>query len=189
MIRGIIFDCFGVLYHGSLNHLRDITPTEHQTQLNDLSHSSDLGYVSRGDYLKAVAMYSGQSESEIERVINLDHVRNDAMIQLARSLRTTHKVALLSNVGTHVIDHLFSESELQELFDTVVLSSDLHMAKPDPAIFALTAQRLGLLPEECVMIDDLEVNITGAQQAGMHGVVCQSTDQTAEDLRLLLAGN
>lgn len=187
MIRGIIFDCFGVLYHGSLNHLRDITPPEHINELNDLSRVSDLGYVSRDDYIRAVSNYTGRPEPEIERVINQDHIRNDAMVELARSLRADYKVALLSNVGMHVIDHLFSETELHELFEVTILSSDHHIAKPNPEIFALTAQRLGLLPEECVMIDDLEVNITGAKQAGMHGIVSLSTEQTATDLRALLA--
>lgn len=186
MVRGIIFDCFGVLYHGSLGHLRDITPPERRDELMDLSHSSDLGYVTKEDYLKAVASYTNTSEQEIETILKTDHVRNLAMVDLVRSLRSEYKVALLSNVGQHIIDHLFTPADVDELFDTVVLSSDVHMMKPDPAIFELTAQRLGLLPEECVMIDDIEVNIDGAKRAGMQGIICVSTEQTTNDLHVLL---
>lgn len=187
MVRGIIFDCFGVLYHGSLGHLRDITPPGRRDELMDLSHSSDLGYVTKADYLKAVASYTNTSEAEIDMILKTDHVRNLAMVDLVRSLRSEYKVALLSNVGQHIIDTLFTPADIEELFDAVILSSDVHMMKPDPVIFELTAQRLGLLPEECVMIDDIEVNIDGARRAGMQGIVCLSTEQATTDLRALLA--
>ncbi len=188
MIRGIIFDCFGVLYHGSLNHLLDITPVEQRGALADLCRASDLGYVSRADYLKAVAAFTGRTESEVDHVISQDHVRNEQMFELVRSIDPKYTTALLSNAGTHVIDRLFTPAELTDLFDVVVLSSDLHMVKPAPAIFELTAQRMGLLPEECVMIDDLEINISGARQTGLNGIVYVSTGQTAGDLHALLAG-
>ncbi|MNT59631.1 Alpha-D-glucose-1-phosphate phosphatase YihX [compost metagenome] len=72
---------------------------------------------------------------------------------------------------------LFSPAEQAELFDVVVLSSDIGMTKPNPAIFEFTATKLGLLPEECIMIDDLLLNIEGAQQTGMKGVVYSTIEQ------------
>jgi putative hydrolase of the HAD superfamily len=44
------------------------------------------------------------------------------------------------------------------------------MAKPEPRIYALAAQRLGLPPEECVFVDDLEANVNAAREAGMQGI-------------------
>jgi HAD superfamily hydrolase (TIGR01509 family) len=76
------------------------------------------------------------------------------------------------------MNRLFSPDEQAELFDTVVLSSDIGMTKPNPDVFALTALKLGVLPEECIMIDDLLINIEGARQAGMKGVVYSTVEQT-----------
>ncbi|MEO5950759.1 MAG: HAD-IA family hydrolase [Candidatus Saccharimonadales bacterium] len=188
MIRGIIFDCFGVLYRGSLGHLYDITSPEHRDDLMNLSRTSDLGYVTKDDYITAVAGFTHKEPSEVATILSTYHIRNEAMFELVRSLHPEYKVALLSNVGQHVMDGLFTSDELSQLFDEVVLSSDVHIMKPDPAIFELMAQRMGLLPEECVMIDDLETNITGAIRAGMQGIVCVSSEQTATDLRALLSG-
>ena len=49
------------------------------------------------------------------------------------------------------------------------------------------ATQLGLLPEECIMIDDVAANIEGAKTAGMQGIVYQSNEQTARDVEQLVA--
>nr|WP_206037712.1 HAD-IA family hydrolase [Rhodococcus sp. HNM0569] len=56
------------------------------------------------------------------------------------------------------------------LFDHVVLSGDVGVAKPSPASYRLVAQRLGLAPSECVFVDDLASNVEGAVAVGMVGV-------------------
>ena len=51
------------------------------------------------------------------------------------------------------------------------------VAKPGPRIYEMTALRLGLLPEECIMIDDIEVNVDGAVATGMKGILYTSMEQ------------
>lgn len=108
------------------------------------------------------------------------------MIDYVRTLRPRYKVALLSNVGRGVIDRLFSAGELAELFDVVVLSSEVGIVKPDTAIFNFTSDKLGISAEECLMVDDLEVNIDGAVATGMQGVVFTTTDSFISDAKDLL---
>jgi FMN phosphatase YigB (HAD superfamily) len=71
------------------------------------------------------------------------------------------------------------------LVDEVVLSGDIGMAKPDPRIYRMTADRLGLAPADCVFVDDLAVNVRGAVASGMVGVHHVDPDTTAEELRIL----
>lgn len=177
MIRALIFDCFGVLYQGSLEHLRQLTPPAQQQELTDLSHASDYGYISRDEYMQRVGEIVGLSAGEIEAIISTDHVRSTAMVELVREVRKTHKTALLSNVGRGIIRQLFTNEELEELFDVVVLSSDAGVVKPYPAIYELTATRLGVPANECYMIDDMPGNIDGARAVGMDGVVFESVTQ------------
>jgi HAD superfamily hydrolase (TIGR01509 family) len=59
---------------------------------------------------------------------------------------------------------------IADLFDDVVVSADVGMAKPDTQIYALAAHRLGLPASECVFIDDLTANVDAARDAGMHAV-------------------
>jgi epoxide hydrolase-like predicted phosphatase len=72
-----------------------------------------------------------------------------------------------------------------ELFDAVVISGEVGMRKPEPEIFALTARRLELAPERCVMVDDLMPNIRGAAGVGMRGVLHLTPAQTLTELEAL----
>jgi putative hydrolase of the HAD superfamily len=76
--------------------------------------------------------------------------------------------------------------EIDEVFELVVDSAFVGMRKPDPEIYALTLERLGLPAEACVFVDDLEVNVDAARQLGMQGVVHHNTEQTIDALRRLL---
>lgn len=183
MIHAVIFDCFGVLVHGSLDHLRSLAPPERLAELNDLSHNSDYGYVSEKEYLQGVGDLLGCSAQEVYDIIHAQYVRNEEMIALVRSLRGQYKTALLSNVGRGVIAGLFTQEELESLFDVVVLSSEVGMVKPHPDIYELVAQRLGVVSSECIMIDDIPANTAGAEAAGMQGKVCVTPLECAAELR------
>lgn len=186
MIRGIIFDCFGVLYHGSLEHLRELTPPERQQELSDLSHSYDYGYITQSDYFEGVGLLIGRTSTEVGGICHAQHIRNEGMIELARELKSQYKIALLSNVGRGFIEGLFTPEELATLFDVDVLSNEVGMRKPNKEIYEYTAMKLDLSPSECVMIDDSPQNVSGAKDTGMEGIVCMSTRQTASELNALL---
>lgn len=183
MIRGIIFDCFGVLYQGSTGYLRDFTAAEDLPELANLGLSSDYGYLSREQYIQEVSRLTHKSPAEIEAVMRATHIRNENLVSIVRALRPTYKVAMLSNVGSGLMNQLFSQQEQDELFDVVVLSSDVGMVKPDPEIYKYTCEKLGLSPEECMMVDDIQTNIDAANNLGMHGIVFTTTDNFISDAR------
>jgi epoxide hydrolase-like predicted phosphatase len=122
----------------------------------------------------------------VEKLSHQRFIRNVPLVEFVRSLRQRYKTALLSNVGHSVIETLFTPRELDHLFDSVVLSGDSGTVKPYPEIYELTASRLGLQPEECVMIDDLPKNAEGAEIAGMKGLVYSSMRQLETDLNNLI---
>jgi FMN phosphatase YigB (HAD superfamily) len=112
--------------------------------------------------------------------------RNEAAIELVRSTRGKYKTALLSNINRQFIQRAFSDRELRELFDEVLLSTEVGVAKPMPEIYDMAALRLGVLPGECIMIDDSEVNVDGARRAGMRGVLFETPQQCRAELAQLL---
>ncbi|HEY5695836.1 MAG TPA: HAD family phosphatase, partial [Candidatus Saccharimonadales bacterium] len=171
MIKGLIFDCYGVLVHGSLNYLRTLTPADKRRAFDDLSHASDRGIISGDEYVVGVGELIGISSQEVRDIIAKQEIRSTEMLELVKSLRTTYRTALLSNVGRGAIERLFSQHELEELFDVVVLSSEVGFTKPTREAYDITAKRLNLSPEECVMIDDILVNVEGAKAVGMQGIL------------------
>jgi len=106
------------------------------------------------------------------------------MLDLIRSLRQAGlKTALLSNswgAGDYP-RHLFPG-----LFDVVVISAEVGMRKPEERIFRHAAALLGLEPQECVFIDDLEANVAAAEAVGLVGLHHCEPGPTAERLAGLL---
>jgi HAD superfamily hydrolase (TIGR01509 family) len=76
--------------------------------------------------------------------------------------------------------------EWDGLFDAVVVSGEVGLAKPAAEIYRLTADRLGLVTSECVFVDDLAINVRGAAAAGMVGVHHVSMSATVGELVVLL---
>jgi putative hydrolase of the HAD superfamily len=62
------------------------------------------------------------------------------------------------------------------------------MRKPEPGIYTLTLERLGLRGEECAFIDDLEINCDGAREHGIVPIRFESTEQVIRDLDRTLDG-
>ena len=77
---------------------------------------------------------------------------------------------------------------IDELFEVVVDSGFVGIRKPDPGIYELALERLGLRGEEVVFVDDLEHNVEAARALGMAGVVFTSTPQARGEIEAALAG-
>jgi putative hydrolase of the HAD superfamily len=107
-----------------------------------------------------------------------------AMYDTIRTLRVAgFCTALLSNSwGCEE----YPRADFPRLFDTVVLSGEVGMRKPEKEIFLHAAQTLGLPPQECVFIDDMAANVAAAQACGMTGVLHTGAAATARALQDLL---
>ncbi len=167
--------------------LRRLCPPEKLDELNDLNKQTDYGYITTDEYIEGLAGLLGTSSDEIISLISHSHIRNQLLIDEVRHLKSKgYVLAMLSNVGNGSIERLFPGDQLTELFDVVVLSYKEHMVKPHPAIFTMTAERMGLAPGQCVMIDDLATNCEGAEVAGMISIQHTSNDTTQELLHKIL---
>jgi putative hydrolase of the HAD superfamily len=106
-----------------------------------------------------------------------------AMIDGIRALRRPGlRIGLLSNsVGGD-----YDRALLEELFDAAVISGEVGLRKPDPAIYTLAAERLGLEPQACVFVDDLPGNLKPARAIGMATVLHRDAETTLAEVRALL---
>jgi putative hydrolase of the HAD superfamily len=102
-------------------------------------------------------------------------------IDLIRRLRPVYKTGVLSNADNTLTARLRDSHRIADLFDDIVCSADVGMAKPDPRVYALAAQRLGLAAAECVFVDDLATNVDAARAAGMQGVHFLVGEHVLED--------
>jgi putative hydrolase of the HAD superfamily len=113
---------------------------------------------------------------------------NHAMLDELRSLRDRgYRLALLTNNVREWEPRWRAMLPVDELFEVVVDSAFVGMRKPDPEIYELTLERLGLSAPECLFVDDIELNCQTATSLGMKAVWFQTTEQAIADIEAALA--
>ena len=109
--------------------------------------------------------------------------QNPAMLTWQRSLKAAGlRTAILSNMGDSVLENIKREFRWIDDFDVLVWSYQLHMAKPDAAIYRHALERLGTRPAETLFIDDKRVNVEAAEALGLKGLVFSTVEQLRRDL-------
>jgi HAD superfamily hydrolase (TIGR01509 family) len=189
MIKALIFDCFGVLCvdPGRLFFQTEIPNYQAiQREVDDLVMQADYGYISQDELAQAVSSLSGLPLERVRDGLLQDLARNQPLLDFAQGLRPRLKVGMLSNTSVATMERYFGQQERAELFDAVVLSSEVGITKPHPDIFRLAAERLDVAPGECVMIDDLERNCAGADAVGMQSVLYTDIESAKKALSKLL---
>lgn len=107
---------------------------------------------------------------------------DEAMVALAHRLRPRYRLALCSNALHDLPALLDVRPEVRDLFDVTIISVLVGLRKPDPAIFELTAARLGLPLAACLLIDDKPRNVAAAQAIGMSAIRFVSVSQLTREL-------
>jgi FMN phosphatase YigB (HAD superfamily) len=186
VIRAVIFDCFGVLYTDGKSLIIDMCPSEKRTELYDLFKQADYGLISGEEFSAGTTQLLGMARADFDAMTSSTYVRNHILIEWIRSHKDRYKIGLLSNVSEDTYTMLFNEDDERELFDAVVLSSRIGITKPSREAYQLIAERLGVEPKDCIMIDDIERNVEGAENVGMKGLLFRSNEQLQLELTELL---
>lgn len=92
------------------------------------------------------------------------------------------RTGILSNMFVNMARKLRLDAPWSNRFDAYTLSGELHLAKPEPAIYRHAAEQLGVAPGEALFLDDRQVNVDGARAVGMEGLVFSSAAKLREDL-------
>jgi HAD superfamily hydrolase (TIGR01549 family) len=188
MIRALIFDCFGLFYVDSVITYADdaSTPPEKAEVLRRLDEQASRDMVTKPEFIERAAGLLGIPKDEADERFFHSNERDDRLLAFVQELRKTYKVGMLSNIGGDMMDGFFSHEERKQLFDVVILSGDVGIAKPDRAIFELMCKRLGVALDEAVMIDDSKNTCAMVKTYGMQSVCYKDFDQCKHDLARLL---
>ncbi|MEV6286029.1 HAD family phosphatase [Kribbella sp. NPDC051770] len=206
VLRGLLVDWGGVLTSGldvalgrwaELDNLDfeayfkaivawlDVDPAE--AELNPV-HALERGQIAVPDFERKLAALLTQrdgrplqAEGLIERMFaHFEH--EPRMTALVRRVKGHGiRTALLSNSwgNTYPIE------TWDGMFDDLVISGEVGLRKPEPEIYLLAAERVGLPPAECVFVDDLELNVEAARKLGMTAIHHTAYDETKRELETL----
>jgi putative hydrolase of the HAD superfamily len=140
------------------------------------------GLAFRAAILRALVPVAGDAETAEAALATLEgrlaalppiDTEMRGLIDRLRAARRV-KLGLLSNANRGFTERLRARG-VADFFDDVVVSADVGLAKPDPAIFRLAAERLGVIPETCLMIDDQAQHVDGARAAGFRAHLHEPT--------------
>jgi putative hydrolase of the HAD superfamily len=113
---------------------------------------------------------------------------NEPMIELMRELKADGlRMAMLTNNVREWEPRWRPMLPVDEIFETVVDSAFVGARKPEPRIYELTLERIGLPAEACLFVDDLAVNCEGARDAGLHAVHFEDNEQAIAEIRAAVA--
>lgn len=208
MIRGVVSDFGGVLTSpmmGAFARLQEGSdvPTEAygEAMAHALAHDGvhplfalERGEISEGDFL---ARLERGLEAALGRSVSLNGFAarlmnalqpNQELFAHFRALRRERglRFALCTNNVREWEPLWRPKLPIDDVFDVVVDSAFVGTRKPEPEIYAITLERLGLPATACAFLDDLEVNVEAARAAGMHGIVFRDTARAIAELTSLL---
>lgn len=91
-------------------------------------------------------------------------------------------LALATSSWRRVVDAILVQFDLTEAFASVISGSELPKSKPDPAIYRLSAEALGVDPRKCVVLEDTAAGVAAAKGAGMYCIGFRSPHSGVQDL-------
>ncbi len=196
-MKGLLVDFGGVLTTNVFDSFRAFCREEGlaESAFVDLLRSSpetraelrrlETGEIEAGEFGRHLGLLLGVAESDGLMGRIFAGIKPDPeMVEAVRLARVGGiRTGLLSNsVGTDIYDR----SQFEELFDGVVISGEVGLHKPQPEIFRLGAERIGVPAGDCVFVDDLRENCTGAEAVGMTAVLHRGAEGTLPELERLL---
>lgn len=112
---------------------------------------------------------------------------DEELVATISGLRPAYKTGMITNAWRNIRPWIEEKWRLGPAFDDIVVSAEVGLAKPDPAIYQLALERLGVDPAESVFVDDFEENVATAQELGMHAIQFRDHDQALIELEPLVA--
>ena len=185
-IKNIVFDLGGVLidldFKSAINGLQKAGFTNVKEQLQAFDREGifqkfELGEISADEFRASIRENSNVSltDEEVDSLWNLMLLEIPReKLELILDLRSKYMVYLLSNTNSIHWDYVCKNAfnyhgfRMDDYFEETFLSYEMHLAKPDKAIFEKMLNDANLLPEETLFIDDLEANCKAAEEGGIH---------------------
>ena len=197
-MQAVIFDMDGVILESEPLHDQAIRIVFEQhrfnaneedlaTMLNDFRGRTDVDAWNYSIEKFAITesledLLHWKAEEFLKIVANETLVLMDGLQNVFDSLKTEYPIALASSSPYSAINAIVDCLQIRDVFTAIVSGEDVEHGKPAPDIFLLAAQQLGLLPEECVVLEDSRNGVLAANAAGMRSIGYKGSPSNKQDL-------
>jgi epoxide hydrolase-like predicted phosphatase len=152
-----------------------------------LGKDGEIGTQSLAEWQEGLVQFVGMTPTQLEGFVE-DFWRiylgdpNPELVAYFSALRPRYRTALLSNSFDGAREREQERHHFAEIVDFIIYSHEVGFAKPDPRIYALTSERLGVQPQEIVFLDDVERNVVAAAAYGFHAIQYKNNAQAIADI-------
>lgn len=187
MIKAVIFDMDGVLVDSEPFHI-EIEKRQfilNQVSISDEEHHQFMGIATDVMWKTIVQKYDLKLPAETlieqnrtESIRFFSEVSEipvmPGLVELLEKLKTNnYLLAVASSSFPEIIELILERTGLKKYFQVIVSSQEAGKSKPEPDVFLLAAQKLGVDPSDCLVVEDSANGIKAAQSAGMQCVAYQ----------------
>lgn len=197
-MRAVLFDYGDVLCRpnpAAHQALLEIAGVDHQTFEQHYwhdRHEYDLGRFDGPEFWRRFGDTMGrtftpaQLQALVENDVRMWTTRLiEPMLAWTAALQGAgFATAILSNMPHEIARHMRRGFPWLARFSHLTFSCELGVAKPDPAIYSFTCERVGARPEETLFLDDKQVNVDAARRLGLQAIVFRDVGQLCRDLEL-----
>lgn len=150
-----------------------LTPEEIRASvISPRMYEFEKGQISIDEFFRGLALdiaFQGTRE-ELRKIFDDIFTEMSHNVSVLRALHGRVRLGMISNTNASHIAFVEREYDFFSLFDQRIYSHEVQMRKPDVEIYTHALQVMNALPERSLFIDDLEANVAGARNAGMHTI-------------------
>lgn len=168
MIKTVIFDFYGVFQVDPYAQWLSRNGLRREQKYDELAKQLDRGFITRLEFINHLSDTIGRPVT-LEEIYAISSSIDQSVVDIASSLKSKYRIGLLSNASSALRSRL-AEENLLHLFDEIVVSSEVGVAKPDSQIFKITLEKLESSAAETVFIDDSLYNIQAASELGIKSI-------------------
>ena len=200
MIKNVIFDVGGVLVHWNPEKIlagfyadpEDRRALKQAMFLHADWRAFNLGRFTETQMIERIARRTQRPAEELAALLEATRESLGVKADTVRLLRSLHARGIplycVSDMPVSVYSYLRGRHDFWSAFSGIAISGELGVMKPGREIFDHLLQRYGLLPADCVFLDDMPANAEGARSIGLRAIQYEDTAQCERELAALLGG-
>jgi glucose-1-phosphatase len=198
MVKNIIFDLGNVLISFRPSEFFDkkkYPEAIKTTILSDIFSSKEWSMLDKGEIttpeaIEAIAKKSSLNKKEIAHIFNL---RTDIIFPLDSNVKLLpelkkrgFRLYYLSNFPMDIFDEVKDGYYFFKYFDGGLISAAVKSSKPENLIYKILIESYSLKPEECLFIDDVEINVRTAEVIGMKGLFTNGSSEISKEIEVAI---
>jgi len=197
-IQAVVFDIGGVLEFtpalGMADRWEDRLGLGRgglQSRLGSLFAAGNVGAVTEAEVHHGIREFLGVEEAVADALMadmwtEYLGTLNTELAAYFAGLRPAYRTGIISNSFVGAREREQARYGFAQMADVIVYSHEAGLSKPDPRIYQLACQWLGILPEEMIFLDDVLANVTAARDLGAHGILFTDTAQAIAAIQAAL---